>query len=106
METEALQVAPNRHNSVSARFEAHGYDADAVNASAFVQRLEALATIEKFLASARHQVAVIVRDVGLRHEFARRATEMSRRHAAEMKLLEQTDVQSQPRNRKRERNKV
>jgi hypothetical protein len=102
MDAEALQLEPNKHNSLSARLEAHGYDADAVNASAFVQGLEALATIEKFLASARHQVAVIVRDVGLRHEFTRRAWALARREAAEMKLLEQNDVQSQPKEQKKE----
>ena len=106
MDAEALRVEPNKHNSMTARLEAHGYDADAVNASAFVQGLEALATIEKFLASARHQVAVIVREVGLRSAFARRAWEMSRRHAAEMKLLEKTEVDSQPKEQKKENNQL
>jgi hypothetical protein len=102
MDAEALRVETNKHNPLNARLEAHGYDADAINATAFVQGLDSLATIEKFLTSARRQVAVMLRDVGLHREFARRASEVNDRYLAQMKLLEQTDVNSQLTEQKKE----
>jgi hypothetical protein len=95
MDAEALRVDTNKRNPLNARLEAHGYDADAINATAFVQGLESLTTIEKFLTSARRQVAMMLREVGLHREFARRAKEINDRYLAQMKLLEQTDVNSQ-----------
>jgi hypothetical protein len=102
MDAEALRVETNKRNPLNARLEAHGYDADAINATAFVQELDSLATIEKFLTSARRQVAVMLRDVGLHREFARRAEEVNDRYLAQMKLLEQTDVNSQLTEQKKE----
>jgi hypothetical protein len=96
VDAEALRVDTNKRNRLSARLEAHGYDADAINASAFVQELIPLATIEKFLTSARHQVAVMLREVGLHREFMRRAGEVIDRNLAQMKLAEQPAVESQP----------
>jgi hypothetical protein len=95
MDAEALRVDTNKRNPLNARLEAHGYDEDAINATAFVQGLESLTTIEKFLTSARRQVAMMLRDVGLHREFARRAKEINDRYLAQMKMLEQTDVNSQ-----------
>jgi hypothetical protein len=102
MEAEALRVETNKRNPLNARLEAHGYDADAINATAFVQGLDSLVTIEKFLTSARRQVAVMLREVGLHREFARRAKEVNDRYLAQMKLLEQTDVNSQLTEQKKE----
>jgi len=95
MDAEALRVDTNKRNPLNARLEAHGYDEDAINATAFVQGLESLTTIEKFLTSARRKVAMMLRDVGLHREFARRAKEINDRYLAQMKLLEQTDGNSQ-----------
>lgn len=89
MDAEALRVETDKRNPLSARLEAHGYDADAINATAFVQGLEPLAAIEKFLTSARHQVAMMLREVRLHREFARRASEALNRFLAEKKLEEQ-----------------
>jgi hypothetical protein len=62
VDAEVLRVDKNSRNSLAVRLEAHGYDADAVNANAFFQGLESLTVIEKFLASARQQVAAMVRE--------------------------------------------
>jgi hypothetical protein len=96
MDAEALRVDTNKRNPLNARLEAHGYDEDAINATAFVQGLESLTTIEKFLTSARRQVAMMLREVGLHREFARRAKEINDRYLAQMKLLDQTDGNLQP----------
>jgi hypothetical protein len=99
MDAEGLRLEPNRYGSLSTRLEAHGYDADAVNANAFVQGLDSLVTIEKFLTSARHQVVAMVREIRLDHEFVRRARETIDRDLAQMRLAEQEAeavVESQP----------
>jgi hypothetical protein len=96
IDAEALRLEPNRFSALSTRLEAHGYDADAINANAFLQSLEFLTTIEKFLTSARHQVAALVREIRLDHEFVRRAREAIDRNLAQMKLAEQAAVESQP----------
>ena len=96
VDAEVLRVDKNNRNPLSVRLEAHGYDADAVNANAFVQALEPLTAIEKFLTSARHQVAAMVREVRLDCEFVRRAREVIDRNLAQMKLVEQAAVESQP----------
>lgn len=88
VDAEALRVDTNKRERLTARLEAHGYDVDAINAAAFVQGLEPLAAIEKFLAVARRQVATMLRDAGLHHEFKRRANEAIRLHLAELKLME------------------
>jgi hypothetical protein len=96
VDAEVLRVDKNSRNPLSVRLEAHGYDVDAVNANAFVQALEPLTAIEKFLTSARHQVAAMVREVRLDCEFVRRAREVIDRNLAQMKLAEQAAVESQP----------
>jgi hypothetical protein len=44
-----------------------------------VQALGGLAAVEKFLTSARHQVAVMFRDVRFHREFTKRASEANER---------------------------
>jgi len=83
IDAETLRTEGNKPNELSTRLQAHGYDEDALNAAAFVQGLEPLVAIEKFLASARHQVAVMLRELGVRREFARRAKETLDRFLAE-----------------------
>ncbi len=86
VDAEVLRVDKNNRNALSVRLEAHGYDADAVNASAFVEGRESLATIEKFLTSARHQVAAMVREIRLDCEFVRRAREAIDRNLAKNEI--------------------
>ena len=73
--TQAQQMSqdPNAHPALRARLESHGYDADAINAGAFVESMVPLVTIEKLLSTARREVALIMREVGLHREFKRRA---------------------------------
>src|SRR6267142_144965 len=83
MHAREMSINPNAHRDVRAKLESHGYDTDAINAAAFVHSIVPLTTIEKFLSSARHQVMMTLREVGLRREFERRAhrslSQLSRR---------------------------
>jgi hypothetical protein len=76
---QEMSINPNAHRDVRAKLESHGYDTDAINAAAFVHSIVPLTTIEKFLSSARHQVMMTLREVGLRREFERRAREAMKR---------------------------
>jgi hypothetical protein len=79
MHVQEMSINPNAHRDIRARLESHGYDAEAINAGAFVHSIVPLTTIEKLLSSARHQVMVTLREVGLRREFERRAREAMKR---------------------------
>lgn len=76
--------------ALNARLEKNGYDVDAINAAAFIQGLLPLSTIERFLASARNQVNVLLRKMSIRREFARRA------RAFEQKVEEEVAAQAKP----------
>ena len=92
---QEMSINPNAHRDVRAKLESHGYDTDAINAAAFVRSLVPLTTIEKFLSSARHQVMMTLREVGLRREFERRAREAIKRidtNQAPPEDAEQTDA--------------
>ncbi len=89
IDAETLRTDANRTNELAKRLQAHGYDEDALNAAAFVQGIEPLVAIERFLASARQQVAVMLRELGVRREFARRAKEALDRFLADQKSKEQ-----------------
>jgi hypothetical protein len=101
VDAEVLRVDNNNRNPLNVRLEAHGYDVDAVNASAFVQGVEALTTIEKFLTTARHQVAVMVREIRQDCEFVRRANEVIHRNLAQMKSADQAVIELQPEQREK-----
>src|SRR5260370_1749899 len=73
MHAQEMSINPNAHPDVRAKLESHGYDTDAINAAAFVHSIVPLTTSEKFLSSARHQVMMTLREVGLRRAFERRA---------------------------------
>jgi hypothetical protein len=79
MHAQEMSINPNARRDVRAKLESHGYDADALNAEAFVLSIVPLTTIEKFLSSARHQAMMALREVGLRREFERRAREAMKR---------------------------
>jgi len=78
---EAKQDAEAWHNDSSkraaldAKLANGGYDADAINAEAFMESLLPLNVIENYLLSARRQAMGMLREIGVRREFARRARE-------------------------------
>ncbi|MEA2908445.1 MAG: hypothetical protein QOJ15_526 [Bradyrhizobium sp.] len=78
-QAQEMIINPNAHREARAKLESHGYDADAINAGAFVHSIIPLATIEKLLSSARHQVTITLREVAVRREFERRAREAMKR---------------------------
>jgi hypothetical protein len=73
LDAEKWHNDPNRRCELNVRLTQHGYDAKGINAEAFIGGLIPLATIERFLASARSQVNVLLREIGIRREFAQRA---------------------------------
>jgi hypothetical protein len=87
-----LRLEPNSHDRLRARLQIHGYNADAINAAAFVQGLDALAAIEKFLTSARHQIVVMFREARLHREFTQRAKEATNRFLAELDARKQAKI--------------
>jgi hypothetical protein len=92
VDAEALRLETNSQDRLNRRLQAHGYDADAINAAAFVQGLEPLATIEKFLTSARHQIVVMLREARLHREFTQRAKEATNRFLAELDARKQAKI--------------
>jgi hypothetical protein len=74
----------DHRNQLNVRLRQHGYDDQGISAQAFVSQTIPLATIQRFLASARSQVNAILREMAVRREFARRAREaIEKRLAAE-----------------------
>ena len=63
----------SRRNELNVRLKEHGYNAQGINAHAFIGELVSIANIERFLASARSQVNALLREINVRREFARRA---------------------------------
>jgi hypothetical protein len=96
VDAEVLRVDKTNRNALNVRLEAHGYDADAVNANAFVESRDSLATIEKFLTSARHQVAAMVREIRLDCAFVKRTREAIDRKFAQLELADQGSAEPKP----------
>jgi hypothetical protein len=92
---QEMSINPNAHGAIRAKLESHGYDADAINAGAFVHSIIPLATIEKLLSSARHQVTITLREVGLRREFERRAREAMKRIEIDAPAPETKQIEAQ-----------
>jgi hypothetical protein len=92
VDAEALRLQTNSQDRLNRRLQAHGYDAEAINAAAFVQGLDALTTIEKFLTSARHQIVVMFREARLHREFTQRAKEATNRFLAELDARKQAKI--------------
>jgi hypothetical protein len=92
VDAEALRLQTNSQDRLNRRLQAHGYDAEAINAAAFVQGLDALTTIEKFLTSARHQIVVMFREARLHREFTQRAREATERYLAELETRKQASI--------------
>jgi hypothetical protein len=92
---QEMSINPHAHREVCAKLESHGYDADAINAGAFVHSIIPLATIEKLLSSARHQVTITLREVGFRREFERRAREAMKRIDIDVPAPETKQIEAQ-----------
>ncbi|MDO9459274.1 MAG: hypothetical protein Q7N95_04065 [Alphaproteobacteria bacterium] len=72
-EAEEWRTDPNKRLVLEARLAAHGYDEETLNAGALIEALVPLATIDRFLSSARSQLNSMLKEVYVRREFADRA---------------------------------
>jgi hypothetical protein len=72
LDAEAWQDDPARRAVLDAKLAKNGFDAETINATAFLESLPSLTEIERFLLSARRQAMLMLREIGLRREFARR----------------------------------
>src|SRR5258708_35615866 len=70
---EGLAHGSGKRAVLEARLAEAGYDADALNAGAFMEAQVPLATIDRFLCSARGQLNATLKEIGVRREFAERA---------------------------------
>jgi hypothetical protein len=72
---EALEwrTHPEKRAVLESRLAEAGYDADALNAGAFIEAQVPLATIDRFLCSARGQLNATLKEIGVCREFAERA---------------------------------
>jgi hypothetical protein len=87
MKAVALEGDPNKDPAVAAQLENYGYDNDALNAAAFMHGVTALATVEKFLASARQQLTTTLREAAVRGEFKLPAEQARKRLLEEHRQL-------------------
>jgi hypothetical protein len=72
-EAEEWRTDPTKRKVLDARLAEHGYDEEALNATALLEALAPLATIERFLSSARSQLNAMLKEICVRREFADRA---------------------------------
>lgn len=72
-EAEQWRTDPQKRLVLEARLAAHGYDEETLNAGALIEALVPLATIDRFLSSARGQLNSMLKEVYVRREFADRA---------------------------------
>ena len=72
-EAQEWRTKPEKRAVLEARLAEAGYDADALNAGAFIEAQVPLATIDRFLCSARGQLSATLKEIGIRREFAERA---------------------------------
>lgn len=64
---------PKKQVVLQARLDEAGYCTDALNAGALMEAQMPLATIDRFLSSARGQLNTTLKEIGVRREFADRA---------------------------------
>jgi hypothetical protein len=72
-EAAEWRTKPEKRDVLEARLAEAGYDSDALNAGAFIEAQAPLATIDRFLCSARGQLNATLKEIGVRREFAERA---------------------------------
>jgi hypothetical protein len=85
-EAEEWRTNPEKREVLEERLSEAGYDIDALNAGAMIEAMGPLEAIDRFLCSARRQLNVTLREIGVRREFAERARKaFDGRIAAELK---------------------
>lgn len=72
-EAEQWRTDPEKRRELEARLAGRGYDEETLNAGALMEALVPLATIDRFLSSARGQLNAMLKEVYVRREFADRA---------------------------------
>ncbi len=72
-EAEEWRTDPAKREVLRKRLADYGYDEEALNAGALLEALVPLATIDRFLASARGQLKAMLKEVYVRREFIERA---------------------------------
>ena len=72
-EAEEWRTDPAKREVLRKRLADYGYDEEALNAGALLEALVPLATIDRFLASARGQLKAMLKEVYVRREFVERA---------------------------------
>jgi hypothetical protein len=81
---------------VDAQLRQYGYDDDALNAGAFLKAAIPLEVVEKFLRSARRQLAVTIREAAaVRQEMKLRAEQLRKRILIEHQQLRAKRVAEQ-----------
>jgi hypothetical protein len=68
-EAEEWRADPAKREILRKRLADYGYDEEALNAGALLEALVPLATIDRFLASARGQLKAMLKEVYVRREF-------------------------------------
>jgi hypothetical protein len=92
-EAEEWRTDPAKRELLSKRLADYGYDEEALNAGALLEALVPLATIDRFLASARGQLNAMMKEVYVRREFVERASKalqqniQAMRQASEQKKI-------------------
>jgi hypothetical protein len=62
---------------IEGRLEQHGFDATGINAEVFIQAREQFAMFDHLLHAAQHRRIVLLREISVRREFAKRARVIS-----------------------------
>jgi hypothetical protein len=93
-EAKAWRTDPEKRDVLEARLVEAGYNTEALNAGAFMEAQSALATIDRFLCSARGQLNATMKEIGVRREFAERARKaFNERVAAELSAVEVKQIE-------------
>jgi hypothetical protein len=94
-EAKAWRTDPKKRAVLEARLDEAGYDTDALNAGAFIEAQLPLATIDRFLCSARGQLNATMKEIGVRREFAERARKaFNERVAAAVEVVEVKQIEN------------
>jgi hypothetical protein len=78
-EAEEWCTDPVKREAINARLAKHGYDEEALNAGAMLEAIEPLAKMERFLASARGQLNVMLKEIHVRRRLVERVFERQRK---------------------------
>ena len=94
-EAKAWRTDPKKRAVLEARLAEADYDADALNAGAFIEAQLPLATIDRFLCSARGQLNATMKEIGVRREFAERVRKaFNERVAAKVEVVEVKQIEN------------